>query len=31
MSAFDWIRINNKLANRFARGEFFKFFVTKDK
>ena len=34
MSAFDWLRINNKydfrLANRFAEREFFKFFITKD-
>ena len=34
MSAFDWLRISNKrgfrLAKRFAQGEFFKFFTTKD-
>ena len=34
MTAFDWLRINNKcgfrLAKRFAEGEFFKFFITKD-
>ena len=34
MSAFDWLRMNNKygfqLANRFARTEFFNLFVTKD-
>ena len=34
MSAFDWLKINNKydfqLANRFAQREFFKFFITKD-
>ena len=34
MSAFDWVRINNKydlqLANRFAQHEFFKSFITKD-
>ena len=34
MTAFDWLRINNKcgfrLANRFAEREFFKFFITKD-
>ena len=33
MSAFDWLRINNKcdfrLGNRFAQREFFKFFITK--
>ena len=35
MSVFDWLRINNKydiwLANRLAEGEFFKFFLTKEK
>ena len=34
MSAFYWLRINNKydfqLANRFAQQKFFKFFVIKD-
>ena len=34
MSAFDWLRINNKydfrLANRFAQHIFFKFFKTKN-
>ena len=34
MTAFDWLRINNKcgfwLANRFAESEFFKFFTVKD-
>ena len=33
MTAFNWLRINNKcgfrLANRFAEREFFKFFITK--
>ena len=35
MSAFDWLRINNKsdfrLANRFALREFLKFFIKKSK
>ena len=34
ISAFNWLRINNKydfeLANRFAQRKFFKFFLTKD-
>ena len=34
MSAFDWLRINNKydfgLTNSFPQREFFKFFITKD-
>ena len=34
MSAFDWLRINNKcgfqLAKKFAQREFFKFFKTKE-
>ena len=34
MTAFDWLRINDKcgfrLANRFAEREFFKFFIPKD-
>ena len=34
MTAFDWLRINNKygfrLTNRFAEHKFFKFFTTKD-
>ena len=34
MSAFNWLRINNKkdfrLASRFAQREFFKFFIPKD-
>ena len=34
MSAFDWLRMNNKydfrLSNRFSQREFFKLFITKD-
>ena len=34
MTAFDWLRINNKcgfrLANKFAERDFFKSFITKD-
>ena len=34
MSAFDWLRTNNKydflLANRYAQRKFFKFFITKE-
>ena len=35
MSAFDWLKINNKsdfrLANRFAQREFLKFFIKRSK
>ena len=35
MSAFDWLRINNKsnfrLTNRFAQREFLKFFIRRTK